>query len=248
MTNLTETIVGKLNTIIKENNLTEICDFGAGDGEILSLLKESNPELNCTGIDFYSKYPAMKEKALQRKEVLFLDKEEISDLTEKFDLVFSTFALHHYQYPVKTLKEISNITKNEGFIATIDFLFKNKTNGEIIKNVSSFIEEMGAAIKGNYHRHHYTLKEAEDLLSLIPGKIVNSEEFECLEEESEIKNQQESRLNRNELIRKNIGKAPEFWQKLWIPLFEQEHKLLKKFGHDYSSLFMTVVKVKKNNH
>lgn len=242
-------ILSKILPIITKNKCKTICDYGCGNGELLEKLQKENPNLNLLGIDYFNKY---KIEIPQNTTVKYIDRgnNEFSNLQkdDKFDMIISTFALHHFQYPVSEIQLLSDLIKPNGFLIFIDFAFKNDSRSKITKNISSFIEEMGASIKGRYHRHHYTLAEAKDLLNAIPIEICEACEETNELSEDEKKENIEHKLKRNSIIQKNIKeKAPDFWKEVWIPFFEQEKKLLESNGIDYSSLFFISAKLKSKS-
>ena len=246
MAEMNKFILSKILPIISKNKCITICDYGCGNGELLEKLQKENQNLNLFGIDYFNKF---KIETPKNTTVKYVDREndEFPKLQKdnKFDMIISTFALHHFQYPVSEIQLLSDLIKPNGFLIFIDFVFQNDSRSKITKNISSFIEEMGASIKGQYHRHHYTLAEAKDLLKAIPSEIC--EAFEEINElsEDDKKENSEHKLKRNSIIQKNIKeKAPDFWKEVWIPFFEQERILIEKNGIDYSSLFLIYAKRK----
>jgi ubiquinone/menaquinone biosynthesis C-methylase UbiE len=242
-------ILDNIKTTINEHKIRRICDYGCGQGDLLKKLNNFDANLELTGVDYFSKFRRDKPTTDIDSSVKYIDKdsEEFSSIQDecKFDMLISTFAMHHFKYPIQELKTIVNMVKTEGILVFVDFSFINDTSARITKNISSFIEEMGAAIKGGYHRHHYTLAEAVDLLGALPVEVFDS--FEAVNDLSkeEIKSNVEQKIKRNARIIKNISeKAPEDWKNLWLPFFEQEKYLLERNGVDYSNIFFIIAKVK----
>ncbi len=236
--------------IIAKNNSISICDYGCGTGTLLELLQKENPKLILTGIDYLSKYKNKNPQNREENNISYIDKDDddynklVS--SEKFDMIISTFSLHHFKYPVRELQTIYNLVKPNGILLFVDFGFINNTKAKFTKNISSFIDEMGQAVKGRYHRHHYTLDEALDLFNAIP--VDTSDSFEVAKEISngEMHDAVNSKIKRNLLIQKNLKeKAPDFWRDAWIPFFEQEKYLIEEYGTDYSDLFFIIAKNSK---
>ena len=78
--------------------VTRILDLGTGDGRLLSLAKQRYPQAQCIGLDFS---PVMLERARQRFAGDALVKILPHDLDHplpdfgKFEVVISSFAIHH---------------------------------------------------------------------------------------------------------------------------------------------------------
>jgi SAM-dependent methyltransferase len=244
MDTMNEEIFDILVKYFKESEAIKVCDFGCGKGEILSEIAKRTSGLDLYGIDFFDRY---KIETPTETEVNFIDKEseefKAIETTPTFDLIFSTYAMHHFSQPVSELQRLYKMLKPNGLIMIFDFGFKNNTNAKVVKNISSFIEEMGAALKGRFHRHHYTMSELTDLFNAIPVEIIDSGEVECEFSEQDKRDFIEHKIKRNNLIQKNISeKAPDVWKSIWLPFFQHEGTLLEEFGVDFSDLIYVVGK------
>ncbi len=189
MAEMYDFILTKLMPMIETYKIKNICDYGCGDGELLEKLNTQKKDLSLTGIDYFSKF-GDKNPQNNKSDISYIDREsaEYEKLSElnKFDMVLSTFALHHFQYPIGELQLLTDLVKSGGYLVFVDLVFQTDNQAKIAKNISSYIEEMGLAIKGHYHRHHYTLEEVKDLIKAIPVEIVTAEEItnELTEEEN----------------------------------------------------------------
>ena len=247
MAEMHDFIISKLLPIIEENGCMNICDYGCGDGELLEKLIKRNPDLNLTGIDYLNMYGENNPQNKKNTKVKYVERksDEFGNLKDsgQFDLVISTFALHHYQYPVSELQLISNLMSDNGLLVIFDHMFKIDSRAEVTKAISSFISEIERSIKRSYHRHHYTLDEAKDLLKTFPNKIILAEELKNEMTEEEINEENNYGLNRNRKIQGIINKnATDYWKSVWLPLFKLEESLLDEYGIDYSSIFCICAK------
>ena len=109
MAEMNNFILSKILPIITSNNYKTICDYGCGNGEILEKLQKEIPNLNLFGIDYFEKY---KIKKPQNSIVKYVDRgnKKFPDLQKenKFDMIFSSFALHHFQYPVSEIQLLAD--------------------------------------------------------------------------------------------------------------------------------------------
>lgn len=246
----------KIDRIIKRNNIKSICDYGCGEAELLFELKKMNPQLErVAGIDYFSRFENRKRPDTEENEnwnIEFVDKSSknfkkmVEDCKENqgFDLILSTFSLHHWEFPVKEIQRIHSMLAPNGFMVTIDFGFDNKNESEKVKNLSCFIDQILHACKKSYHRHHFTIAQTLDLLKSADFHIEKALEFEYKETAEDKEKSLKEILNINKAKVKSLEKAPEIYKAIFSDLFALEKELLLKHGIDYSRLF--IIKGKKN--
>lgn len=223
-------------------NVISICDYGCGPGELLDLLYEKKPEFQFTGIDYFKKHEIKKSENAQ---IRFIDREdnEYHQLSENFDMIISTYALHHFQYPVSELKRIYSLLKPGGIMIFFDHQLILDTKPKIVKAYSSLLGEIESTMKKKYHRHHYTIDEASDLLSCLPAEILEVKELVDVLTEKERNEDRDFFLERNRKIQDMIKEnASDFWKTIWLPLFELEEQLMTEHNIDYSDYFYILMK------
>lgn len=223
------------------SEIRTLCDYGCGNGNMLKLISERFPQIQCTGIDYFEKY---KIEKLNTPSLQWIDKDNADALTQKsYDMIISTFALHHFQYPLAELKQIFQMLKDQGIMIFFDFSLALDSKAKIAKSLSSLIGEIEASLKNSYHRHHYTLEEAMDLFQIIPVEILLSTSIQNDLTDEERLNEQKEFLNKNHQKRNLIeSNASDFWKSIWLPLTDLERNIACQHSVDYSDLFMIVAK------
>jgi len=174
-----QAIIKSLMSTVDKQNINSICDYGCGDGRILKKIKKKLPSgIRYTGIDFWSNEYSKNIIPENEESINFIDNGslEIDEIIENnhYDLVFSSFALHHFRLPVKELKRIEHLVAPEGFLILID-MFRDFTDIEkIADNVYFFNSKMMMTVlRGDYHRIPYTKEETCDLLLALDMEITD---------------------------------------------------------------------------
>jgi len=93
-------LVPKIVELIKKYELKSICDYGCGNGTLLNKIKTVLPDLsNLTGVDYFNRFGDEYKFGEKTIGIEFIDKESenFKELSKQknFDLIISTFALHH---------------------------------------------------------------------------------------------------------------------------------------------------------
>lgn len=247
MPNIQEYLDQRLLKLIKTHSLKSICDYGCGNGDLLQRIsKRVEADVSLTGIDYISLWPE-EHRPVSNDRIAFIDREgnEFKKLIKergKYDLIISSFALHHYQYPIKELNTIENLLAHGGCLFIADLNFDNDNDSQTVKNISSFIDETFSAFRKKYHRHHYTLEEAKDLLSSVNLLICDAHDAKVdigndIKEDTQHSIEHADRLL--ELNRQFKNPILEDFFKLTI---DYKKKILKKHKIDYSSMFVIVAR------
>jgi SAM-dependent methyltransferase len=232
---------------IREKNVESVCDYGCGKGALLAALDREFPgRLSLTGVDCFSTFPEP-----QRPEagagITLVDREtdQFEDLLEqgRFDLVVSTFALHHYRYPVRELGNMAALLAPGGAMIIADLAFDNLNSAQIVKNICSYVWENFAAFQGKYHRHHYTLEEALDILSAVDVEVTEAFKKRITLSDADLEEEARSQLAHFD---RSVTALPGFESRIMKDYFRflmpylrnmvEEHKI------DYSSILVIVAR------
>ena len=171
-------ILDFLATILDKNNISSICDYGCGDGRIIKLLKDKYPNtIKYTGIDFWSSEFSNKEMPENEDQINFIDNgsPNISKFLETncFDIVFSSYALHHFRLPIKELKRMEGLINPNGFLILFDIYRDYTDEKTVADNIFFCHSQMMMAMRGSYHRIPYTKDEISDLFLAIDMKFTD---------------------------------------------------------------------------
>lgn len=187
-----QAIIKYLMSMVDKHNINSICDYGCGDGRILRKLKRKLPfGITYTGIDFWSHEHCESIMPENEESLNFIDNgiPGIEEFIENnhYDIVFSSFALHHFRLPVKELKRIERLVKPEGYLILID-IFRDYTDvGKIADNVLFFTSKMMMmALRGDYHHIPYTKEGTCDLLLSLDMEITEQKVVEVEITENEL--------------------------------------------------------------
>lgn len=239
MADLNDQILQRLVALMTSENYTRFYDHGCGDADLLGRLHAALPGASLTGVDYFSRFGEHNPLTKPHDGLHLIDRqsEEFDQLTATYDVVFSSCSLHHFKHPVQELRLMMQKVAPGGRLVLCDFAFVNDARAEVVKNISSFVSEMKAAIKGKYHRHHYTLDEAEDLICALDRPVLVAEVIPAQLSDAELQETLEHSLHMNqravEMITANAG---DFWQDVWLPFIQQDTALLQKYGCSYNHL------------
>ncbi len=100
--------------IYKRNH--KVLDVGCGNGELIESLKH-NYGAKIVGID---PYPILNMKE-ERQECYELKGEEINQLDQIFDIIYTIKTLHHLNKPNLFLKNSKKVLNNKGHIIIVDW-------------------------------------------------------------------------------------------------------------------------------
>lgn len=104
-------------------------EIGAGPGLLSILIAERNPGVNVTTVDISPDMVTVADEYVRAKNLqdrihcLLVDAGDEDKIARlgKFDLVYSTFSLHHWKDPVKSIANLWNSVKDNGILYIYDF-------------------------------------------------------------------------------------------------------------------------------
>lgn len=118
-----------IKEIVRQNIRGEYLEVGAGPGFLATMIVEQLPDVKITAIDIS---PQMAEKSreyikkknleqkINYKVVDATDKEKMSQL-HKYNLIYSSFSLHHWRNPTQIFSNLWNVADEKGTIMVYDF-------------------------------------------------------------------------------------------------------------------------------
>jgi len=116
---------GFVESILKMGvNRGKVLDIGCGAGLITAKLAKRNPDFEIIGIDAsehmveLAQQVCLEERLNLDRKVSFLvgDAYNLSYPDNYFDIVISHSLLHHLEYPVRFLNEVSRVVKEDGAV------------------------------------------------------------------------------------------------------------------------------------
>lgn len=96
-----------------------VVDVGCGTGVTLSLLKEQGTNLSLHGADFDETCLKNAGEKVRELKIFKMNESESIDISQiegLYDVSILSHVLEHVEYPLKTLKKMTAITKKGGFI------------------------------------------------------------------------------------------------------------------------------------
>jgi 2-polyprenyl-3-methyl-5-hydroxy-6-metoxy-1,4-benzoquinol methylase len=121
---------GDLLKTIKALNISGRClDVGAGPGLLAIMIANEHPDINVTAIDLSPDMAAVagdyiRESGLEDRisyVVGDVGDERLMRKLGKFDLVYSTFSLHHWEVPEKSIQNLWKAVADNGKLYLYDF-------------------------------------------------------------------------------------------------------------------------------
>ncbi len=101
---------------IRPNLSDKIFECGCGSGYLSSLIKKQSPDIFISGCDISEKALERAKTILNRTYPLNLDKENIPESNESFDIVVCSEVLEHLYDPAHCLDELTRILKKSGVL------------------------------------------------------------------------------------------------------------------------------------
>ncbi|MFW6285743.1 MAG: class I SAM-dependent methyltransferase [Nanoarchaeota archaeon] len=152
---------------IKKNNL-KVLDIGCGSGNLLQKIKKLNTNIDITGIDISSEMVKTAQKNNNTKKIYQKNIEKES-LNQKFDVITLMGVFPYFKNPKKTIKNIDNMLKPEGYIIftynnkislsyKINRFFKNIASTSMGKHIIEFIRKYFLGRKNKLEKSTLTLR------------------------------------------------------------------------------------------
>lgn len=103
-------------------------DVGAGTGDLATIIAQNNPNVEITALEISADMVTVGEENIRNMglqgRIKFIkgdavDKETINELGE-FDLIYSTYSLHHWENPRKVIDTLMSNLGNNGVLYLYD--------------------------------------------------------------------------------------------------------------------------------
>ena len=117
-----------LNTVRKLDIQGKYLDVGAGTGNLAAIIAQSNPSVEITALEISADMVTIGEELVRKKgiqnQIEFVqgdavDQESVQALGE-FDLIYSTYALHHWEDPKRVVDNLMSILHEGGILYLYD--------------------------------------------------------------------------------------------------------------------------------
>jgi 2-polyprenyl-3-methyl-5-hydroxy-6-metoxy-1,4-benzoquinol methylase len=110
---------------VKSLNITgEYLEIGAGPGILTAIVAEDNPDVHITAVELSPDMVAIAQECIEEKglqdRIRFVvgnanDEKIISEIG-KFDLVYCTYTLHHWEDPERVISNLLKAVKDRGIL------------------------------------------------------------------------------------------------------------------------------------
>ena len=152
---MNDSFIELFEKIYKRNH--KVLDVGCGNGKLIEKLKR-NYGAKIVGID---PYPILNKKE-ESKECYELKGEEINQLNQIFDIIYTIKSLHHLNKPNLFLKNSKKVLNNKGHIIIVDW--KEEVNNGFnedyftLDEVRSKLKKQGyKIIQGKRKKRHWKI-------------------------------------------------------------------------------------------
>jgi len=115
---------------VRSLNVSGTClEVGAGPGVLATLMAEQNPGIRVTAIDLSPDMVAVGEEYVDKKGLASRIEYAVMDVNDegtlqklgRFDLVYSTFSMHHWKDPVMSIGNLWRTVSSGGVLYLHDF-------------------------------------------------------------------------------------------------------------------------------
>ena len=146
---------GFLKKIDKLNIKGNYLEVSAGSGTLAAMIAKRNKDIEITAVEISSDMITVANELLKMKslesQISFvkgnIEDKELLEKLGKFDLIYSTFSLHHWEYPEKALENLMQHIKKDGVLIIYDL--KRVWWLYWIKKQSGFFKSIRASYKPN---------------------------------------------------------------------------------------------------
>ncbi len=119
---------GFLKRIDKLNIKGNYLEIGAGSGTLATMIAKRNKDINITAIEISSDMITVANECIKKEslesQISFIEgnieDDNFSEQLGKYDLIYSTFSLHHWQNPEKVIKNLIQYLKEDGMLLIFD--------------------------------------------------------------------------------------------------------------------------------
>lgn len=119
---------GFLKEINKLKIYGKYLDVGAGSGIVAAMIAEQNRNISITALELSPIMIKIGNEYIKKKELQsqidFIDgnieNDKLLNKLGQFDLVYSTFSLHHWEDPQKAITNLMKYVKDNGFLIIYD--------------------------------------------------------------------------------------------------------------------------------
>lgn len=221
----------ELAQLLKNNKIKTICDYGCGTGERIKWINESlDANIKAVGIDCFSKWCSTHKNNAPKNtnNIKFIDN-SLDDFNAYvntnpgYDLVISTFSLHHYKYPNRELKVIDSLINKGGYLYLADLVLFEKED-DILMNTQYYLREFLTGIINSYHRRPYTEEDFKDLIETHLNLKLIKKDIKHFE-----KSTSEKAQALEEFIKRKEGGIKAIPQYVKHPNIQKLYQLLKEY-------------------
>lgn len=118
-------LLKKLNYLNIKGDYLEI---GAGSGILATMIAENNKGVDITAIEISSDMITVANEYLEKKKIKSqikfiegnIEDEKLLQKLGKYDLIYSTFSLHHWNNPKKVIIELMKLLNDNGILMIYD--------------------------------------------------------------------------------------------------------------------------------
>lgn len=117
--------LNKLNTFNIKGSYLEI---GASSGILSAIIAENNKDVNITAVEISSDMVSVASESINTKklnsQIQFIaaniEDESVLQKLGKYDLIYSTFSLHHWKNPKKVINNLLRLLNDDGVLMIYD--------------------------------------------------------------------------------------------------------------------------------
>lgn len=166
-----ETHLQKILDVLEVKENDRILDLGTGSGYLAFSIAQRHPESKVTGLDIVEKaLEENRKRALREKveniEFIAYDGLDFPFPAERFGLVATRYALHHFPRIEHTFQEVSRILKKSGY-----FFIADPTPND--NDADRFVDDY-MRMKKDGHIKYYRKEEFEDYGSAVGLMLIKA--------------------------------------------------------------------------